>query len=71
MSAKGTARSTREAKFVQLIRALVEAEDSPGGLYTRSAAARRLGVTSLRLRQMLFFGQLTRVKVLGRERIFL
>lgn len=71
MSATGTGSSRGLAVLQRLTKHLTEAEDSPGGLYTRFSAARKLGVPLTRLRQMLFLGQLTRVRVRGRELIFL
>lgn len=55
----------------ELTAKLLEGPDSPGQLYTRRQAAKRLGVTPEKLQQMLFLGRLTRVKVRGRELIFL
>lgn len=71
MSATGTGSSRGLAVLQRLTKQLTSGADSPGGLFTRPAAAKRLGVSPDRLRRMLMLGQLTRVRVRGREFIYL
>lgn len=72
MSGTGTGSRTGEgfAGLVKAIQALKEA-GGPTRLFTKRQAAKKLGVTAQRLRAMLFLGRLTRVRVRGRELIFL
>lgn len=70
MSATGTG-SRGLAVLKKLTERLTEADDTPGTLCTEAAAAKQLGVPRERLRQMLYLGQLTRVRVRGRRLIYL
>lgn len=72
MSGTGTGRRADEG-FVGLAKSIQGLQETsrPSRLHTRREAARRLGITMRELSALLFLGRLTRVKVLGRERIYL
>lgn len=74
MSGTGTGSRTSGQGLVGLaesIRALSEVSEGATRLFTKREAAKRLGVSARRLRQMLFLGQLIRVRRGRREMVFL